>query len=139
MLLPQRNSGIPHGAPTSVSHAFWEGCRKGQLLFQRCTCGTANFPPTEHCRQCLGKGLTWERSKGLGTLDTWTVVYRPVVQAFTVPYAPAIVRLDEDFSIMSNVVGCDTEELKAEMRVRVVFNHLDSLFSLPYFQPESLP
>jgi len=61
------------------------------------------------------------------------------VQAFTVPYAPAIVRLDEDFSIMSNVVGCDTEALTAEMRLRVVFNHLDSEFSLPYFQPESWP
>jgi len=56
----RRQAGpVPH-AGSHVSAPFWEACRSEELRYQRCqSCGTANFPPTEQCRQCLSADLSW--------------------------------------------------------------------------------
>src|SRR5215831_9992067 len=96
-LVPQ-DGDVPTGATTTISQEFWEGCARGELLFQRCTsCGAANFPPAVACRSCLEPALKWERSTGIGSLYTWTVVWRPQSDRFRVPYAPAMVDMAEGY------------------------------------------
>ncbi|OBG96982.1 hypothetical protein A5697_19345, partial [Mycobacterium sp. E3251] len=124
---------VPH-ASSHLSAPFWEGCGSGELRYQRCeACGLANFPPTEHCRQCLSAPVRWERSAGLGEIYSWTVVHRPVTAEFEPPYAPAIVTLDEGYQMLTNVVGIAPEELRIGMRVQVQFHAVGPDVTLPYF------
>lgn len=131
-LTPQRGP-VPH-AISPVSVPFWRACQAGELRYQRCRdCGLANFPPTEHCRQCLSAQLDWEGSGGLGEIYSWTVVHRPVTAEFTPPYAPAIVTLDEGYQMLTNIVGVPPDELKIGMRVQVQFHAVGPDVTLPYF------
>ncbi|WP_156686130.1 Zn-ribbon domain-containing OB-fold protein [Mycobacterium sp. Marseille-P9652] len=133
-LRPQRGP-VPH-ASSQLSVPFWDGCRSGELRYQRCAdCGASNFPPTEHCRQCLSSEVRWTRSDGLGEVYSWTVVHRPVTAEFAPPYAPAIVTLDEGYQMLTNIVGVAPDTLRIGMRVRVEFHAVGNDVTLPYFQP----
>jgi uncharacterized OB-fold protein len=124
---------LPH-ASSEVSVPFWQGCGAGELRYQRCeSCGLSNFPPTEHCRQCLSAELRWERGGGVGEIYSWTVVHRPVTAEFEPPYAPAIVTLDEGYQMLTNVVGVDPADLAIGLRVRVQFHAVGADVTLPYF------
>ncbi|MGE2815018.1 Zn-ribbon domain-containing OB-fold protein [Mycobacterium heidelbergense] len=124
---------VPH-ASSPVSSPFWQGCQTGELRYQRCEdCGQSNFPPTEHCRECLSHELRWEHSGGVGEIYSWTVVHRPVTAEFAPPYAPAIVTLDEGYQMLTNIVGVAPEELVVGMRVRVQFHAVGADVTLPYF------
>ncbi|OBI46688.1 Zn-ribbon domain-containing OB-fold protein [Mycobacterium colombiense] len=124
---------VPH-ASSQFSRPFWEGCRCHELRYQRCAaCGSANFPPTERCRQCLSEDLSWQRCGGGGEIYSWTVVYRPVTTEFEPPYAPAIITLDEGYQMLTNVVGVPPEVLAVGLRVRVEFHATGPDVTLPYF------
>lgn len=124
---------VPH-ASSPVSSPFWQGCQTGELRYQRCAdCGQSNFPPTEHCRECLSHELRWEQSGGVGEVYSWTVVHRPVTAEFAPPYAPAIVTLDEGYQMLTNIVGVAPNELAVGMRVRVQFHAVGADVTLPYF------
>jgi uncharacterized protein len=124
---------VPH-ASSHLSAPFWQGCRSGELRYQRCvSCGLSNFPPTEHCRQCLSDELLWTQSGGVGEIYSWTVVYRPVTAEFEPPYAPAIVTLDEGYQMLTNVVGLAPEDLAIGMRVQAQFHAVGPDVTLPYF------
>ncbi|CQD03171.1 putative nucleic-acid-binding protein containing a Zn-ribbon [Mycobacterium lentiflavum] len=124
---------LPH-ASSHLSVPFWQGCQSRELRYQRCdACGLANFPPTEHCRQCLSAELRWANSAGSGEIYSWTVVSRPVTPEFEPPYAPAIVTLDEGYQLLTNVVGVAPDELAIGMRVQVDFHVVDPDLTLPYF------
>jgi uncharacterized OB-fold protein len=131
-LRPQ-SGPVPH-ASSELSVPFWQGCSAGELRYQCCeSCGAANFPPTEHCRQCLSAELSWERSGGRGEIYSWTVVHRPVTAEFEPPYAPAIVTLDEGYQMLTNVVGVAPADLAIGMRVQVQFHAVGADVTLPYF------
>lgn len=134
-LRPQRGP-VPY-ADSRLSVPFWDGCRSGELRYQQCeACGLANFPPTEHCRQCISPQLNWAISGGAGEIYSWTVVHRPVTAEFESPYAPAIVTLDEGYQMLTNIVGVAPDALAVGMRVRVQFHAvgaLDFAVTLPYF------
>ena len=130
---------LPHALPTVVSEPFWSGCALGELRFQRCrACRAATFPPSEVCRACLAGPLVWERSAGRGRIYSWTVVWRPVTQAFATPYAPVIVRLDEGYDMVSNVINMTEEELAVDLPVTATFLRVGELH-LPYFEPHFDP
>ena len=124
---------MPH-ASSHLSVPFWQGCRARELRYQRCAaCGLANFPPTEHCRQCLSAELRWPQSDGVGEIYSWTVVHRPVTAEFEPPYAPAIVTLDEGYQMLTNIVGVAPADLAIGMPVQVQFHDVGDDVTLPYF------
>jgi hypothetical protein len=57
-----------------------------------------------------------------------------------VPYVIAIVRLDEqsDLRLMTNIVGCDPDEVKIDMPVRVEFREQGDVYA-PVFRPAEVP
>lgn len=131
--LQPQTGPLPH-ANSHLSVPFWKGCQSGELRYQRCAaCGLANFPPTEHCRQCLSAELGWTNSGGVGEIYSWTVVYRPVTPEFEPPYAPAIITLDEGYQMLTNVVGVAPGDLAIGMRVQVHFHVVGPHLALPYF------
>lgn len=94
------------------------------------------FPPTEHCRQCLSDDVDWRQGSGRGEIYSWTVVYRPVTAEFEPPYAPAIVTLDEGYQMLTNIVGVPPEDIEVGLRVRVQFHDAGPDVTLPYFTAE---
>jgi uncharacterized protein len=135
MLMPQAE-GIPLPHPSLHSRPYWEGCRRQHLLFQRCAaCSFRGLSAFTVCAQCHARTPVWEESAGLGALYSWTVVWRPPNPAFRVPYAPAVIRLDEGFFMMSAVIGCEPEALQRDLRLAVEFHPVSDEITLPYFRP----
>lgn len=134
--LAPRTEGISVPVPSAESAPYWEGTRAGELRFQRCrACGAANFGPGIGCRACRSRDLVWERSGGVGTLYSWTVVWRPQLPTIEVPYAPAIVRLDEGHDLVSALIGLDHAAIAAGLRVEVEFHPVSDTITLPFFRP----
>jgi len=127
--------GIPVPTPSPISRPFWEGCRRGELLFQRCANGHIVFNPASRCRVCLSADLQWEKSQGAGHIYTWSMVWRPQTPEFRVPYAAAIVELDEGYQMIANVIGCDHGDVHVGMRVAAEFHPISEEATLAYFSP----
>jgi uncharacterized OB-fold protein len=135
MLVPQTGP-IPVPYPSSMSQPYWDGCRRGELLFQRCAaCNGITHTPAMICAHCASRALTWERSAGTGSVYSWTSVWRPQTPAFTVPYVAVIVDVDEGWQMLANIVGIEHDAVDIGMRVEVVFHPLNDQITLPYFRP----
>ncbi len=127
---------MPLPRPTELSQPFWDGCRKGELLVQRCAdCSHYVFIPQPACTSCLSTNLTWVRSSGKGTVYSFTIVYRPQQPAFEVPYVVAIVRAEEGWDIPTNIVGIEPQKITIGMPVQVTFEKRSDEISVPLFHP----
>lgn len=129
---------LPLPLITTLSKVFWDGCRENKLLYQHCRgCGEVIFFPKYFCSNCMCHDLEWLESKGRGKIDTFTVTYEGAPPAFmgVTPYAVAIIRMDEGYRIMSNLIECDFDQLECEMPVEVVFDPVTPEISLPKFKP----
>jgi uncharacterized protein len=136
VLVPQQK-GIPVPKASRRFAAYWEGCRQGRLLHLRCPqCAQSSAWHVTVCSRCGSSSPEWVEGAGRGRLYSWTVVWRPQHPAFSVPYAPAIVELDEGYHMMSAIVGCEPEQLQADMRLAVEFHAASDEIVLPYFGPE---
>ena len=132
---PQPNT-IPMPRPTVFSQPFWDACKRGELTFQRCNaCGGIVFIPQAACTHCLSPDLRWERSAGKGAVYSWTVVWRPQTPAFEIPYAIAIIDVDEGYQMMTNIIDVDPSTLEVGQRVEVSFHKMNDEITMPYFRP----
>ena len=133
--LTAQAADIPAPVPSRLLAPYWEGCRVGQLRYLRCLdCGAPAAKPGPVCSRCTSRLLQWEVSTGKGRLYSWTVVWRPQHPSFRVPYAPAIVTIDEGVQVLTSIIGCDTDDLRPDLRVQVEFHPAGDL-ALPYFRP----
>jgi uncharacterized OB-fold protein len=140
-LLTPQTGNIPLPHPSAISQPYWDGCRRGELLFQRCVaCKGITHTPAMVCAHCFSRDLTWERSAGTGEIYSWSTVWRPQTPAFTVPYIAVIVDMDEGWQMLANLIGVEHDAAEVGMRVEVVFHPLsgeggESTITLPYFRP----
>ena len=133
-LQPQPNGPMP--TPTPVSEPYWTGGLQGVLRYQWCAaCSLALMDPQPACTRCLRQELEWRDSSGTGHIVSYTVVWRPPLPQLEVPYAPAIVALDEGFELLTNIVGCSVGELAVGLAVQVAFGEPVDGVALPYFTP----
>ena len=86
--------------------------------------------PTATRRRWPGKP-----SGGRGSLYSWTVVWRPPHPTLVVPYAPAVITLDEGWWFLTAVVGCRPGDLRQGMTLGVEFHAASQSIVLPYFRP----
>lgn len=129
---------LPLPIPDAETAPFWDAARDGRLAYQRCAdCGVAIFYPRLVCPHCLSDRLDWEDSAGAGTLYSVTVVYRaPAAFRDLVPYAVALVDLDEGFRMMARIDANDPNALKIGDRVAVRFLPQVDGVALPVFAPD---
>jgi uncharacterized OB-fold protein len=130
--------GGPLPEITAESRPFWDGCRRHQLLIQRCrACGTFQHYPRGVCARCWGTDLEWRPSPGRGGVYTFTVVHRSQAPGFKdrLPYVLAYVELEEGVQILTNLVDCVPAEVTIGMPVRVTFEDVTPEVSLPRFVP----
>jgi uncharacterized OB-fold protein len=109
---------------------FWrEVGSRYNLVGSKCgNCGRIYFPPRAVCREChrasIGK---MERLKltGTGTVVTHTTVFdAPKDFTMQVPYAMAIIELDEGVRITGQVIDCKPADVRIGMRVKATFRKL---------------
>jgi uncharacterized protein len=111
------------------TRGFWQAAAREQLAIPRCAaCGRFQWYPRERCRACDEAELPWTVVSGRGTLFSWAVVRRALVPAFAekLPLITGLVALAEDpaVRVVTNLVDCEPEALRAELSVRVVFRPL---------------
>ena len=124
--------------PGLDSLVFWGGCKKHQLLIPRCRkCGTYHFFPRFFCTKCLSTDLEWVKSSGRGEVYTFTIIEKAGIGAFAeeVPYILALVQLEENVRMMSNIIECPLEKIRIGMKVEVVFEDITEEITLPKFRP----
>ena len=99
---------------------FFEEARAGRLTGIRCgRCGTLAIPPKEFCEK--GHQREWQPVPlgGAGTVVSFTVIrVAPRGRGGEVPYAVAVVRLEEGVSLLGRVVEIPFDALKAGLPVR---------------------
>ena len=120
------------------SRAFWEGCRRHELILQRCAaCAVVQHRPRAVCASCLSGDLEHFRASGRGTIHTFTVTRQNHARGFreALPYILAYVELEEGPRMLTNIVGCSSEEVRIGMHVEVDFVDLDDgELSIPRFK-----
>lgn len=122
----------------SLTAPYWEGCRQGRLLLQRCSnCGGYRFPPQRRCPRCHTATLEWVPARGTGRIYSYTIVHPPVLPPFAdrVPLPVVLVELDEGVHLVSNLVDCPDGALRIGLPVAVRFQPVADDVTLPVFAP----
>lgn len=119
------------------SRPFWEGCKEGKLMIQRCDdCGKHIFYPRIICPHCFSDRVQWVESKGTGTVYSYTIARRPGGPGFVddVPYVIALIDLDEGVRMMSTITDVDVDSVRIGQRVKVWFDKVTDEVTLPKFR-----
>ena len=135
----------PKAAPirptiSDVNRAFWHGCRRGELLLQRCNhCARLRYPASQVCPDCLGSEAQWQPMSGRGKVFSFVVFHRAYHPAWEgkVPYNVALIELDEGPIMLSNVIDVDNAKLAVGFPVAVAFEAVDHDLTIPVFRPGS--
>ena len=140
--MAEYNRPVPGVTPDSKE--YWEGCRRHELLIQRCRdCGYHRFYPGPICQafDCLSMDFDWVQSSGKGTVYTLTVVARAPNEMWAdlAPYALVLIELDEGPVMFSRAVDIPAFDVKIGMRMEVVFEDLTDEVTLPFFRPIAEP
>jgi uncharacterized OB-fold protein len=123
-----------------LTEPFWQGCREGTLVIQRCRdCGRYLHLPKPVCRFCLSTDLTFERVSGRGSLYSYTVVNQPFHAYYVekVPYLLATVELIEQPKLMlfTRLVDCAEDDLTIGQPMEVVFEPAAADLTFVLFRP----
>lgn len=117
---------------------YWDALRRHELIYQRCrSCGHQYAPYQPVCPKCLGEDIEERQSSGHGKIYTFSVVHRAPTPAFKadLPYAVAIVELDEGFYLTTGITGCPADQVAIGMPVEVEYFAATESITLAKFKP----
>lgn len=123
---------------SQVAEPFWNASKEKRFVLQCCDgCEKFVFYPRDFCPHCFGESLSWRDVSGNGTIYAVSVMHKPgnPLMASRIPYAVAIVELDEGVRMLTNLVGCEPGEARIGMKVRVTWEALPDGKHLPLFEP----
>ena len=123
---------------TPDTRAFWRGGENGKLMIYRCfACSRYTHPPRPICVHCGSRNIVPSEVSGKGQVNTYTVNQQVWVPALKVPYVFAAIELVEQAGlyVLSNVIKCPPEQIRINMRVKVLFEHIEDIY-LPLFEPD---
>lgn len=126
-------------APDALDEPFWQACRERRFILHRCTaCGRAYWPAS-CCIEHGSAAMQWQDASGRGAVHTYTIVHHAYDPALAdrIPYALAVVQLDEGPFFHTDLVGCELAQVRVGMRVEVVWDRIDENTVIPRFTPEA--
>lgn len=127
---------LPAPIANADSQPYWAAARERRLVIRKCkACGELHFMPRHLCPVCWSDQLEWVDAKGTGSVHSFTVIRRASDPAFAplVPYAVALIDLDEGPRMMANIVGTDALAVKIGDRVQVTFEDRGDGAMVPQF------
>jgi uncharacterized OB-fold protein len=120
-----------------MNQHFWCGGADGHLHIMRCgNCGRYHHPYVAACSECLSRDVKPAAVSGRGTVLSVTINHQPWFPNVPVPYALALVELEEqaDIRLLSNILNASWEDVKPGMTVKVCFEQHGEIF-VPLFEP----
>jgi len=132
-----RAEKLPRPRPPTTRDTQWwfDAAKEGRLLIQRCVdCGMLRHPPGPACPSC--HSFEWDavESSGRGTVYSFVVVHHPQAPQFEYPLPVALVELEEGTRLVTNIVGCEPDELSVGMPVVCELVAFDDELTLPQFR-----
>jgi len=109
--------------PPLTVESFYKFVSERRLMAAKCVeCGSVLLPPRPLCPRCYSSNLTWVQLKGVGKLETFTIIHAapPQFQEM-IPYVVGIVRLDEGPRLPGMIQNIKPEEVRVGMDLRVDF------------------
>lgn len=130
--------GRPLPVPNPTSEPFFQAAREGKISLQRCPRDGLFFYPRSRCPRCLGDDWRWEVVSGHGSLHAFTVdrVGHDPALAREVPFAIAVVELEEGPRMTARIVDCELDDLEVGMPLEAVFEAIEDV-TLVRFRPLS--
>jgi uncharacterized OB-fold protein len=133
-------SSLPALAPaiTPETSPFWRAAAAGSLTLPRCNeCDRFIWYPRAFCPYCGADRVTWTTVTGRGHIYSCTVIRRAPHPAFAsaVPYALAVVELEEGVRMLVNVVASDVDHLAIGMAVTAAYDRLSDECAIVRFRP----
>jgi uncharacterized OB-fold protein len=140
----------PKGAPAAaepagtvlrpvISHDtafFWEGTAAGELRVQHCPqCGNLRHPPGPMCPTCGNENPGHIVASGRGTVFSFVVHHHPKGPGKDLPFAVALVELEEGVRMLGQMVDVDPAQVHIGMPVEVALTRIDDDLTLPYWRP----
>jgi uncharacterized protein len=122
---------------TPETTPFWEATQQGKFVLPRCTqCSATLWYPKGFCPVCSSSSIEWVPSSGRGVIYSFSITRKGTgVWADHSPYVIAYVELDEGPRVLTNIVGCDVEEVHIGMLVSVVFTQTQEGPAVYRFRP----
>ena len=89
------------------------------------SCGKVSFPPRLVCPKDGGREFETVRLADHGAVETFTIIRTPPTGfGDQVPYAVAVVKLDDGVRVTCQVVDCSPEELEIGTKVKMEFRKI---------------
>jgi uncharacterized protein len=136
------NLPAPPPHPDAETREFWDACARGTFLLTRCAaCAAVRWYPRSRCPECGVAEAESFPASGHGTVYSFTVVRRAGgAFAVAVPYVVAYVELLEGPRILTNIIGCNPDEVRIGQQVTLRFVPAGdyALYRFAPQQPESM-
>jgi uncharacterized OB-fold protein len=127
---------------TAANRPFWDAAREGKLVMQQCgECSHVRFPISHVCPRCLSYEFAWRTLSGRGEIFSYVVYHQVYSAAFKqdVPYNVAMIQLEEGPRMFSNIVGVSNDLPKVGDAVKVDFEKVTDVVTLPRFRLDKAP
>lgn len=119
------------------SQPFFDGASSGELRLQRCSdCDGWMYPLKKRCQHCGSTNLAWHAASGRGTVYSHARlqrVYHPRHEG-RLPLILAWIDLEEGVRVPSNLVDCDSADVRVGMPVQVTFEQFPDGAVIPVFR-----
>ncbi len=118
---------------------YWDAAKKHEFVLPKSRTDNRFFfyPRALSPFDDMSQEITWEKASGRGKVWTFSIHNMGPTPAYKgePPYVVALVELEEGVKIMTNIIGCEPEEVKMGMDVEVVFDDVTDEVTLPKFKP----
>lgn len=121
----------------SDTNYFWEGCKKLQLNFQRCSsCKLVRWPPSYLCPSCHSTKYDLFTSSGRGKIYSFVVYHKCYHSLFAekIPYISAVIELEENIRFLSRLITQDIHNVECGMNVELVWDINAGEYPIPLFK-----
>lgn len=115
---------------------WWDACDKGEVRIQRCkNCQTLRHPPRPMCGEC--QSMEWDSIESTldGEVLSYTALRHPKIPGYPTDPVCAVIKLAEGTNLVSNIVGCEYEDVHIGMKVKGKVEQVDEKTILPQFYP----
>ena len=122
---------------TPGSAPFWDATVQRQFLLPWCReCEHAFWFPREVCPGCLGAQIDWRPASGRGRVHAVSVTSQPAYPGLkeAVPYAVALIDLDEDVRMMAGLISAEPDQIAVGDPVTLAWEALPDGRNLPMFE-----
>ncbi|MBS3961848.1 MAG: OB-fold domain-containing protein [Sandarakinorhabdus sp.] len=116
---------------------FWLAAKAHRLTACQCgSCGRFRMPPTAYCPHCSSREKVWPDLPGTATLFSYAICNRHPRTGEPYVYVPVVVDLDgaPGARLNANVSGCDAEDVRIGMKLRVDWTPIADGWVLPNFK-----